>query len=80
MSTALIIIGYTLFVLAAGIAIGATIVRDLLDGVLSSRKPARKPTLPLATVLTRAEAKQLELPAIKRRQRIRTVLGWERRP
>ncbi len=54
-----------------GIAIGATLVRDLLDGLWS--RPAQPARIPLASVLTRGESKLLELPAIKRRQRMPAI-------
>ncbi len=65
---------YTAFLFAAGLVIGATLLRDLLD----SPGPNLPPRIPLAVVLHRAEQRRLEPPAVKRRQRIRTALGWER--
>lgn len=60
----------------AGAVLGATLLRDFLD----RPRRVKHATLPLAIVLHRAEAKRLELPAIKRRQEIRAALGWERMP
>lgn len=65
---------YGLFMLACGLVLGATVFRDWLD------RPRRAPLprMRMRVHLDRVEAKRLELPAIKRRQQIRTVLGWER--
>ena len=73
--TTAICIGYTFFVFVCGIAFGATVVRDWID-MPSRRKP--RTAVPLARVLSRAEEKRLELPTAKRRQAIRTALGWGR--
>jgi hypothetical protein len=67
-----LIIGYTLFVLVSGVAIGATLVRDFLDGVW--RKPRQpRPTIPLARVLHDTHWKQLDIATVKRRQQIPTL-------
>lgn len=71
MTSALLYLGLVLFALACGITIGATLVRDWLDGIFS-RQP-KPTTLPLARVLTRAEERRLEIPTIKRRQRIEVI-------
>lgn len=70
----LIYIGFTLFVFGCGIAIGATIVSDWIDGVLRSHatepEPDPEPTIPSAWINHLAD---LNTPACKRRQRIEVV-------
>lgn len=73
MTYTLICIGYTLFVFVCGFALGATLVRDWLDDRPSRLKRTRKPRLPLARVLTRAECERLEIPTVRRRQRIEVI-------
>lgn len=77
MTSALLVLGYTLFVLAAGIAIGATIIRDVLDGLwVAPRRPLwpRKPTLPVARLLQRVEERRLVIPTVlRKRQRIEVI-------
>lgn len=79
-------LGLVIFVLVCGIAIGATVVRDWLDGIgLGARrvvkpKPAPEPKpepLPRMWVERLAE---LNTPTIKRRQRMAVidVVGLER--
>ncbi len=53
----------------AGCSFGATALVDWL----SSPKRVKRPTLPLSSVLSRAETRRLELPAV-RRNRIPVVL------
>lgn len=45
--------------------------------VRGSERSARPVYVPRA-VIHRAQWKQLELPAVKRREQIRSALGWER--
>ncbi len=63
------IIALVVIAFVAGLAVGSTVVTDWL----SSPKRVKRPTLPLASVLSRAETRRLELPAV-RRNRIPVVL------
>lgn len=71
----------------SGCVIGATVIRDALDGLWfwpwRDRKPKpakpQKPTIPLARALYNAQwDRRLEIPTIKRQREVRTALGWER--
>lgn len=73
MSATLLIIGYTICILIAGIAIGATLLRDLLDGLWSwpkRTKPVRTEPLPTAWALHLAD---LNRPAVYRRKQQRII-------
>lgn len=60
-----------IFVLVCGIAIGATVVRDWLDGLVWWRAPApKREPLPRAWV---ASISDLNTPTIKRRQRMQVI-------
>lgn len=62
---------YTAIIFVCGVAIGATLFRDLLDGLwIVPRKPR---PLPLARVLHDAQWKRLDLPTARRRQLIEVV-------
>lgn len=75
MTPFLFFIGFTIFVLVCGIAIGATIVRDALDRLwLWPRPSARPEPLPFARVLSRAEARRLEIPTVLRRRQVIDVI------
>lgn len=59
---------FTAFVFICGAVIGATLLRDFL------KRPRRvRPTIPLARVLHDTKWRQLDLPAVRRRQRIEVV-------
>ena len=73
MTLTLIYLGLLIFALVCGIAIGATIVRDWLDGLWFAPRRKTRPTIPLARALHDAQWRRLELPAIKRRQRMQVI-------
>ncbi len=63
-----------------GAVIGATIIRDALDGLFPWSWPWHKPkppTIPLVSVVKMAEWKWLEQPTMKRRQAIPRIIDVE---
>lgn len=60
--------------LCIGLPVGATILRDWADKAPKQKPaPQPKPTVPLANVVQMSEWRRLDLPAVKRRQRVEVI-------
>ncbi len=71
----MMIVVIALFVgFALGAALGATAIRDHLDDLWTWPSRPVRPTLPLTRVLTRVEERRLEIPTVRRRQRLPRVI------
>lgn len=69
-------LGYTLFILVCGMAIGATLLLDFFAWLHARPRPIyvwRAP-LPVARLLSRAEMRRLEVPTVMRRRQVIDVI------